>query len=80
MKLFRLVVLLLAVSAPALTQAGPKPASCKHSFGFMYADKLGNKYESVQGKHNRRSKSPSCREERDKDGAPGRMVWLEARS
>jgi hypothetical protein len=50
MKLFQLVALLLAVCSPGLTQAGPKLPSCKYSFGFMYTDKLGNKYESLQGK------------------------------
>jgi len=49
MKLFQVTALLFAMSIPALSQAGPKPTSCKHSFGFMYADKLGNKYESLQG-------------------------------
>ncbi len=47
---FWAAALLLAFCAPALTQAGPKLQSCKYSFGFMYTDKLGNKYESVQGK------------------------------
>jgi hypothetical protein len=41
---------LLAVSGAVLAQIGPKPQSCKASFGFAYTDKLGNKYESVQGK------------------------------
>jgi hypothetical protein len=50
MKLFQSAALLLAMCVPALGQAGPKPTSCKYSFGFMYTDKLGNKYDSVQGK------------------------------
>lgn len=41
--------LLLALCATVLAQAGPKPSSCRTSFGFAYTDKLGNKYESVQG-------------------------------
>ena len=50
MKSMQTIVLLLAVSAPVAGQIGPKPPSCKTSFGFVYTDKLGNKYESVQGK------------------------------
>lgn len=41
---------ILGFAAPALAQIGPKSPSCRTSFGFSYTDKLGNKYESVQGK------------------------------
>jgi hypothetical protein len=50
MKLTSIAILTLVAFATALAQIGPKPSSCKTSFGFMYTDKLGNKYESVQGK------------------------------
>ncbi|HKT89490.1 MAG TPA: hypothetical protein VJQ59_13690 [Candidatus Sulfotelmatobacter sp.] len=43
-------ILLLALCTSALAQIGEKPASCTTSFGFIYTDKLGNKYESVRGK------------------------------
>lgn len=49
-KLALTATLMLAACAPALAQIGPKPSSCKTSFGFAYTDKLGNKYESIQGK------------------------------
>ena len=50
MKFFQFAAMLLSMCLPMLAQAGPKPPSCKYSFGFVYTDKLGNKYESVQGK------------------------------
>jgi hypothetical protein len=50
MKLTVIAILILGIFTPALSQIGPKPSSCKISLGFMYTDKLGNKYESVQGK------------------------------
>ncbi len=50
MKLALIAHLGLVLCAPALAQIGPKPSSCQVSFGFMYTDKLGNKYESLQGK------------------------------
>ena len=49
MRLVRGGTLLLALCVSALAQAGPKPSSCRTSFGFTYTDKLGNKYESAQG-------------------------------
>lgn len=50
MKLPLIATLMLPLCATAIAQVGPKPSSCKTSFGFMLTDKLGNKYESVQGK------------------------------
>jgi len=45
-----LLLFVLVLAAPVLAQIGPKSSSCRTSFGFSYTDKLGNKYESVQGK------------------------------
>jgi hypothetical protein len=50
MKLKLIVTLMLPLCFPAMAQVGPKPSSCKASFGFVLTDKLGNKYEGVQGK------------------------------
>ena len=46
----QVATLILALCAPSLAQIGPRPSSCKTSFGFAYTDKLGNKYEGAQGK------------------------------
>jgi hypothetical protein len=50
MKPAQIAALLFVLYGAAPAQIGPKPSSCKASFGFMYTDKLGNKYESVQGR------------------------------
>ncbi len=50
MKLTVRAAIVFALCASASAQIGPKPSSCTISFGFIYTDKLDNKYESVQGK------------------------------
>lgn len=49
MKLNLSAILLSSLCVCAVAQIGPKASSCKSSFAFVYTDKLGNKYESVQG-------------------------------
>jgi len=78
-------LLLLVLSKPALAQIGPKPPSCKASFGFAYTDKLGNKYEGVQGKELKEIQQRLSKKQRGSvciidEGAPDFIFYLRAYS
>jgi len=83
MRLVRGGTLLLALGVSALAQAGPKPSSCRTSFGFTYTDKLGNKYESAQGAELREIQKRLAKRQHGSvcivdEGVPGYIFSLQA--